>query len=265
MGIAVPGRVLLTRMPSGPIIRDCEFLLNRQRLRYTLLRVPRRRHVHLIIEDGGELQVRAPYRYSQTEAEREIRSHADWVLRELELARQKAAKRPALESGSKLPLLDDFLTLRVNPVQQVDLFENAGLVGIGEIKRHDRELRVRTLGDDPPSLRALLEKWYRRQARDSLIPLLYKLASEIGVQPTRVSIRDQKTCWGSCTEKGSISLNWRLMLLPLKLAEYVLVHELCHLQILDHSPSFWAKVEQRVPDFKRRRTKLKEAQHSLAF
>ena len=87
----------------------------------------------------------------------------------------------------------------------------------------------------------------------------------IGVRPSRVSIRGQKTCWGSCTGNGSISLNWRLMLLPRELAEYVLIHELCHLRFLDHSASFWALVEQWVPDFRRRRTLLGDAQHGLAL
>ena len=252
-------------MPSGPIVRRYEMTLDGDLFAYTLHRVPRRRHVHLVIEDSGELQVRAPYRYSRDAAEGLIEAHAHWVSKKLALVREKLSARPRLATGSEMPLLDDRLVLNVNPAEQIELFASTGGIKVGEVRRVERELRLRARSGDAHDVRRLLERWYRNQAKVYLVPLLYEIASRIGVRPSRVSIRGQKSCWGSCTGKGSISLNWRLMLLPRDLAEYVLIHELCHLRFLNHSASFWVMVEQWAPDFRRARSQLRDAQHGLAL
>lgn len=74
----------------------------------------------------------------------------------------------------------------------------------------------------------------------------------------RISIRDQKTRWGSCSSRGTLSFNWRLMLAPPAVLDYVVVHELCHLTHMDHSPAFWQAVEAVLPDYRARRKWLKE-------
>lgn len=252
-------------MPTGSVIRRYELPLNGEIFCFTLCRVPRRRHVHLVVEDSGELQVRAPYRYSVEEAATLITAHADWIVKKLALVRDRVAARPVLASGCELPLLGDRLVLNVNPCEQIDLFASAGGVKLGEVLRVDRELQLRARSRDRNDVRELLEQWYRREAKDRLVPLLYETASRIGLMPKQVSIRGQKTCWGSCSSNGTISLNWRLLLLPRELAEYVLIHELCHLRFLDHSASFWTLVERWIPDFRKRRALLKNAQQGLAL
>lgn len=83
------------------------------------------------------------------------------------------------------------------------------------------------------------------------------------MRPRRVSIRDQRLQWGSCSSAGAINLNWRLMLTPGELADYVIVHELCHLRHLDHSARFWALVSEVIPDHQRRRRDLDALQDCL--
>ncbi|MCF7860572.1 M48 family metallopeptidase [Patescibacteria group bacterium] len=73
---------------------------------------------------------------------------------------------------------------------------------------------------------------------------------------TRLSIRDQRTRWGSCSKRGGLNFNYRLVFLPPELIDYLIVHELCHLQQLNHSPAFWGLVAQQIPDFKKRRQEL---------
>ena len=98
----------------------------------------------------------------------------------------------------------------------------------------------------------------RRRARVELPPLLFGLAAAHGLQVSRVSIRNQRTRWGSCGRDGHISLNWRLVLMPDWVRDYVLVHELMHLRRLDHSPTYWKLVADACPVFLEARRWLRE-------
>lgn len=98
----------------------------------------------------------------------------------------------------------------------------------------------------------------RTRARIELPPLLVGLAAAHGLQVSRVSIRNQRTRWGSCGRDGHISLNWRLVLMPGWVRDYVLVHELMHLRRLDHSPKFWMLVEAACPAYREARRWLRE-------
>ena len=90
----------------------------------------------------------------------------------------------------------------------------------------------------------------RARARVDLPARLHELASEHGLAVTRVSVRNQRTRWGSCGRDGHISLNWRLVLMPPAVRDYVLIHELMHLRRLDHSPAYWTLVAQAYPGYR---------------
>lgn len=101
-----------------------------------------------------------------------------------------------------------------------------------------------------------------REYKKSLRPLLESradyFAGQLGVSFGRISIRDQKTRWGSCSSAGNLNFNWKLALVPPEVLDYVVVHELAHRLEMNHSASFWARVEQILPDYKKRRAWLKE-------
>jgi predicted metal-dependent hydrolase len=102
----------------------------------------------------------------------------------------------------------------------------------------------------PPAFTPEAQRAWRARAREVLPARLYELADQHGCLVTAVSIRGQKTRWGSCGRNGHISLNWRLMLMPEWVRDYVLVHELMHLRRMDHSPKFWRHVEGACPDYR---------------
>ena len=102
----------------------------------------------------------------------------------------------------------------------------------------------------PPAVTPEAQRAWRARAREVLPARLYELANQHGCLVTAVSIRSQRTRWGSCGRNGHISLNWRLMLMPEWVRDYVLVHELMHLRRMDHSPKFWRHVEAACPDYR---------------
>jgi len=98
-------------------------------------------------------------------------------------------------------------------------------------------------------VRAALERWYRRQARTEIAPRLDAAAAAVGKSYTKLTIRDQRTRWGSCSARGRISLNWRLIQMPDRVCDYVLLHELMHLKEANHSRRFWRLVASVCPDY----------------
>jgi predicted metal-dependent hydrolase len=109
----------------------------------------------------------------------------------------------------------------------------------------------------PPSVPAAQRAELQARAAEQLPDRLRAMAARLGLQVARISIRDQRTRWGSCGRNGHITLNWRLLLMPDWVADYVLVHELMHLRRLDHSPAYWALVEAAYPRFREARSWLR--------
>jgi predicted metal-dependent hydrolase len=106
--------------------------------------------------------------------------------------------------------------------------------------------------------RGALERWYRRQARIEIGPRLDAAAAAVGRSYTTLTIRDQRTRWGSCSSTGAMSFNWRLLLAPEAVLEYVVRHEAAHLAVMDHSPRFWAVMGRLMPGYERPRRWLRD-------
>lgn len=252
-------------MAASPIVRSDRVLLGERAVAFKLFRVPRRRNVHVLVNDEGLLEVRAPWRFSLDEARVAIQEHRGWVLGALDETRSRIRMRPPLVSGSELPLLDEQLRLRVLVEAQLSLFETMGAVSsrLGSVERRGRELRVEVRAMEQSAVRRLLEGWYREQATRLLEIRLEPLAQALDVSYARVTVRAQRARWGSCSSRGAISLNWRLILLPAGLVDYVLAHELAHLRQMNHSPAFWSLVESVIPDYRARRRDLEQAARSM--
>jgi hypothetical protein len=120
------------------------------------------------------------------------------------------------------------------------------------------EGRDRRLTYTPEALSEL-----RRQAARELPEHLRRLAAHHGLSVARISVRNQRSRWGSCSPSGHICLNWRLVLMPDTVRDYVLIHELMHLRRLDHSRHFWRLVAHACPDYERARQWLREHRHLL--
>ena len=121
--------------------------------------------------------------------------------------------------------------------------------------------RLCVLGDatDGEALRTVLLAWLRGRAGKVLPAMLREEGRRIGLLPRRIQVRNQKTRWGSCSARGTISLNARLLFMPEELGRYVLVHELCHLAQLNHSRDYWREVARHAPGHHEREADLRSA------
>ena len=201
---------------------------------YTLVRHPQARHVRVAVRPEG-VRVSAPPGHPRRAIEAFLRSRADWVLAHLD--RLGAAAAP-LGDGSLLPLLGGAVELGVR----------AGARNRCRFRPEDGRLAIEVTG--PDRVGALVEGWYRELAAAHFRRLADARAAQLGVRYARLSVRDGRTRWASCSSRGTLSFSWRLMMAPHRVGEYVLVHELAHLREMNHSPAFWALVERAWPDWR---------------
>ena len=213
---------------------------------YTVRRSSRARYVRLRMERDGELEVVLPEGASEADAERAVRELAPWVERRR--ARLEAARRELAVEPGTVPLLDERLRIVVEPERS-------------RVAREGDELFVPA----GPKAGAAVERWFRRQARSQAGPRLQDAAASFGATPGPLSIRDQRSRWGSCASSGAISLNWRLVLAPSEVFEYVIWHEACHLVVADHSPRFWSLLESRLPGYRQPRAWLRSFGTALSL
>ena len=203
--------------PVLPVPLEIEFVRRHGARRYILR-----------VTDDGRLRVTVPWWGSRREARQFAESQEAWVARQ----RASRAARPALQWRAGVAVLVDGV-----PHQVTDLGE--GRVAIGA---HVVEGRAEA-GETGGAVRA----WLRARAVVHLPGELTVLAERHGIEVTRMAIRDQRSRWGSCSRRGTISLNWRLVQTPPFVREYVLLHELMHRRELNHSARFWRLVTAACP------------------
>lgn len=131
------------------------------------------------------------------------------------------------------------------------------------IEKQRRRVELERARPRPAPIAPEVERELRARATQVLPPRLIELAALQGLTVTRVSIRNQRRRWGSCSRRGHICLNWRLAQMPDEVRDYVLIHELMHLKRMDHSPRFWRLVEAACPDYKAARAWIRlHAKHA---
>ncbi|MDH5682000.1 MAG: M48 family metallopeptidase, partial [Spirochaetota bacterium] len=114
-------------------------------------------------------------------------------------------------------------------------------------------------------IREKLKKWYIQRAREIISERVKHYSQQLKVSFNRISIKNQKTRWGSCSSLKNLNFNWRLVMAPPVILDYIVVHELAHLKELNHSPSFWKMVEECCPDYPQQEKWLKENGQLLTF
>jgi predicted metal-dependent hydrolase len=230
----------IAQLPGGPVP-------------YTLRRSPRARTLRVVIhpERGVVVTVPSAGRRGWTDPERHVTTflaeREPWLRRHLARqsdAREQLAARGGLEEGALIRYRGDLHRLRfeaARPRIRRSSVERVG--GDGE-----DQLVVRRAAADRRSTAVVLETWFRSRARIEIERVIARFAEGFDVGPTTVTIRDPRSRWGSASRGGRLSFSWRLILAPPEALETVVIHELAHLRIFGHGPSFWALVAERRPD-----------------
>jgi predicted metal-dependent hydrolase len=196
----------------------------------------RRRNIGLMVTVTGKLVVSAPPGTTRAELDRALTRHRTWI--ETKVAERREAWG-RLTPGTAFFLGQAYrLSQAPGPGEAVELAEG--------------ELKVRPPGG-APDLWPTLEAWYRRQAENFLKERVRHLGVELRLAVKELELRAWKRRWGECHPEGRLRFNWRLILLPPAIIDYVVAHELAHLLVPGHNPRFWAVVGQAVPDYAERR------------
>ena len=229
-------------------------------IRYTVVRSARRKKTLTITIDPGEgVRVLVPLRTPNAEIDAMVRKRAGWILRKLAEERPRPQPRQ-FATGEKLYYLgrEHPLLVQLTTDQVASVTLDAGSFRITCPVSLDE-------GGRAAAIRHALLDWYRERAAELIQQSVERWQPRVGTSPTRISIGDQKTRWGSCSSKGSLRFNLRLAMAPQALIDYVTVHELCHLLVANHSAAFWKQVSLAMPDYEARRRKLRELEPLLSL
>jgi predicted metal-dependent hydrolase len=198
---------------------------------YEVRRSDRARRVRVTVDPARGVEVVLPRRAPAREAAAAISELRPWIERRLaEVERVRAA---VAARGDTLPYLGQTLRLVPQP---------------GRTRAHRRGDELLVPEDDRRG--PAIERFYRRAAQSEILPRLDAACAAAGTSYSRLSIRSQKTRWASCSRTGAMSFNWRLLLAPEPVLDYVVWHEVCHLEVMDHSPRFWRLLGDRCPDYR---------------
>jgi len=204
----------------------------------------KRRTLSLVVETDGTLTVRAPLQMKEADIRRFIQAKADWIKRKQARVRNEALapRQYQYVDGETFWYLGVEIPLRLVRNQKPALVMD----GVFRLAKSAQ-----------PKAESVFTAWYRKQARRVLTERVSYFARNHDLKPGKLRISSARTRWGSCSAKGTLSFTWRLVMAPPEVIDYVVVHELCHLKEMNHSKTFWERVEAILPDYKRRRKWLK--------
>ena len=241
--------------PQPALIGAYKTILEDQTVPYTVKRSSRAKHVRIEVRGKTGLTVVVPGPYNVEELPDLLRKKKRWILDKLAKYGKghPLAAEKEIKNGDFIPYLGRHMKVveRHDPrmADSVKLEKNRLLLNLGS--RNSR-------------LNLVVEWWYRQQAEILIKKRAAELCSRLGVTYGRLTIRGAKTRWGSCSRKSNLNFNWKLMMAPEPVIDYVIIHELTHLKEMNHSKKFWELVAEHCPQWRKHKRWLKEHEAELA-
>lgn len=223
--------------------------LGNHSLTYHVIYQKNRKTLQLKMISSTQLEIVAPNKFPISNIEKILHEKSDWIIkkvRHLATAMSNPTNK-SITHGAAVLYLGQTYTLQFIETQNHH----------PTIHLHDDKIMINFSSKKSLSPDSLLKQWYFDNARTLLFTKTSLWAAKINVQPQRLTIKEQKTRWGSCSSKHNINYNWRIIMAPPEVIDYLVIHELCHLRVPNHSSLFWQEVSKFSPNFKKNREWLK--------
>lgn len=211
----------------------------------------KRKTLVIYIRDNG-VEVRAPLKAPQSWIDEFLELKKSWILKKLKLQQQKNSERLKFEEGETILFCGKEYRLSLSH-------------GKNQISVKDNILSIQARQIEQEYLKKQFQQWLLQQAKETFDPRVWHIASVMGFEHkiAAVRFRKTKTKWGHCTTKGVLQFNPLLMMAPISVQDYLIIHELCHLKYMNHSKDFWQLVETNCPDYRESEQWLKEHGHRV--
>ena len=236
------------------IIGKRQITLNGKTISYILKRSARAKRMRLELKRDTGLTVVVPRSYRLDRLSGFLETKQNWILNNLAKCEniQSLYTRKELKNGDTIPYLGRDLKLVIQESHR----------RTSNVKLMQDTLTV-NLRSGNGRLNIALERWYRMQAAELMKKKVDRLSARLGLSYTRLTIRGQKTRWGSCSRKGNLSLNWKLLMAPEPVIDYVILHEVIHLKEMNHTKRFWHLVAEQCPRWRQHRKWLRNHEAEL--
>ena len=220
---------------------------------YTIRLSKRAKHISLRIYSGSVLEVIIPERRKQVDIDAFLNKNRDWIDKQAQrftFLLPEVADKTALIEKIALPAVNQVIEIAYRPIDSA--------ISISHKIEKNKIIFYGAITDFSVCVPVILS-YIKKQAKRYLADFLDELTRTTGLSYQKLSIRSQKTVWGSCTAQKNIQLNYKILFLPTSLARYILIHELCHTVHLNHSRAFWKLVSMHVSDYREQVRALREA------
>lgn len=236
--------------------------INHQDIPVVFRRSRRARRLRLQMDTEGTITLIAPWLTPKGSIDRFVIRHTRWIEKQFKKIEAHQEARPpfSYHSGDIFYYFGEPVTLAVEPS---DLKRP-----LLRIREHDMVIRLNRAishSEGVVAIKRAIEQFYRKKAEEVIHDRLQFFNEYYGFRYARVTLRNQKTRWGSCSAKKNLNFNWRLIMAPIEVIDYVVVHELCHLKEMNHSSRYWKLVSETIPDYKKVSQWLKQNHYLLTL
>jgi len=233
----------------------------KKKINFEIKRGNRKKTVAIHVNPIATVTVLAPQYLSEEKIRMMVQKKARWIIEKQEIIRENKHFNSVKEfvSGEAFPYLGREYRLKVvksnsEKEGKCELINGRFLVEINKNLENGRWKEA---------VKMALMDWYLVHAKKKIQERVDYYSAQIGEKPAYIDIRKQKKRWGSCSHTGVVRLNWKIIMEPISVIDYVIVHELCHLKYPHHSSQFWQKVQSIIVDYKKRRELLKQYSYTM--
>lgn len=220
------------------------------KIEYNIIK-SKRKTISISVDQYGTVLIKAPLRMTDSAIQEVVRKKSHWIVEKTAMISEYEKERPDRRymSGEVFEYRGNEFLLQLisNQTKKRPVVEIVG-----------NQLVVTTSSSETDVVKTALAKWYKNSAKEKIPERVAYYERFIPETCVAVIVKEQKRRWGSCSQDGTIRLNWRLIMAPEIVLDYVVVHEMCHLRHMNHSAQFWGMVESIMPDYKNCREWLKK-------